>query len=65
MTYYTILTGTLFQSQGVNSTNFSSPCGFHGNITTVPYAYVFEAPCAKRFSYNFDWLQLTDVNKVY
>ena len=62
-TYFLILIS--FQTQGVNNTNFSSPCGFSGNVITVSYAHVFEAPCAKRFSYNFDWLQLVDIEKVH
>lgn len=48
-------------TQGVNNTNFSSPCGFHGNIMTETYSNVFEAPCAKRFSYNFDWNQMNEM----
>lgn len=54
----------IVNTQGVNSTNFSSPCGFQGNITTESYSNVFEAPCAKRFSYSFKWHQISeDVDK--
>ena len=35
------------QSQGLNVTNITNPCGPEGNITVISYNDVFERPCTK------------------
>ena len=53
------------QTQGVNATTYTSPCGFHNSSITETYSEVFEAPCAKRFSSSLEWYLLNDeIDKV-